>query len=191
MSDYRVTVKVRNNRILKAMKEIGAEPGQKWCEANGLPYNQVNNLINMTESPLLKTGALSTSAEKLCDVLGKLAEELWTNDQIRPLEKNFTELDMTQDQVMALLPLSETSYIQDFDKKDLEQVIGAALDTLDNKHRKILNLRYKEGLSLEEIAEKYDITKERVRQIESKALRILRHPSTSSLLKPFLEGARQ
>jgi RNA polymerase primary sigma factor len=92
---------------------------------------------------------------------------------------------------MALLPLSETSYIQDFDKKDLEQVIGAALDTLDNKHRKILNLRYKEGLSLEEIAEKYDITKERVRQIESKALRILRHPSTSSLLKPFLEGARQ
>jgi RNA polymerase sigma factor (sigma-70 family) len=190
MSDYRVTVKVRNNRILKAMKEIGAEPGQKWCEANGLVYTQINNLINMTESPLLKTGALSTSAERLCDVLGKLAEELWTNDQIRPLEKNFTELDMTQDQVMALLPLSETSYIQDFDKKDLEQVIGAALGTLDNKHRKILNLRYKEGLSLEEIAEKYDITKERVRQIESKALRILRHPSTSSLLKPFLEGAR-
>ena len=90
MSDYRVTVKVRNNRILKAMKEIGAEPGQKWCEANGLVYTQINNLINMTESPLLKTGALSTSAERLCDVLGKLAEELWTNDQIRPLEKNFT-----------------------------------------------------------------------------------------------------
>ena len=86
--------------------------------------------------------------------------------------------------------ISKCKFGTQLDKKDLEQVIGAALDTLDNKHRKILNLRYKEGLSLEEIAEKYDITKERVRQIESKALRILRHPSTSSLLKPFLEGAR-
>jgi RNA polymerase sigma factor (sigma-70 family) len=190
MSDYRVTVKVRNNRILKAIKEVGGEPGQKWCEANGLPYNQVNNLINMTESPLLKIGSLSTAAEKLCDVLGKLPEELWTNDQIRPLEKNFTELDMTQDQVMALLPLSETSYIQDFDKKDLEEVMAAALSTLSRRQSNVLHLRFKQGLRLDEIAEKFEISEERVRQIESKALRILRHPSTSSLLKPFLEGAR-
>jgi RNA polymerase sigma factor (sigma-70 family) len=190
MSDYRVTVKVRNNRILKAIKDIGAEPGQKWCEANGLVYTQINSLINLTESPLLKTGSLSTSAEKLCDVLGKLPEELWTNDQIRPLEKNFTELDMTQDQVMTLLPLSETSYIQDFDKKDLEEVMAAALSTLDRRESKVLNLRFKQGLRLDEIAEKFEISEERVRQIESKALRRLRHPSTSSLLKPFLEGAR-
>ena len=190
MSDYRVTVKVRNNRILKAIKNIGGEPGQKWCEANGLVYTQINNLINMTESPLLKTGALSTSAERLCDVLGKLPEELWTNDQIRPLEKNFTELDMTQDQVMALLPLEETSYIQDFDKKDLEEVMEAALSTLSRRQSNILHLRFKQGLRLDEIAEKFEISEERVRQIESKALRILRHPSTSSLLKPFLEGAR-
>ena len=190
MSDYRVTVKVRNNRILKAIKDVGGEPGQKGCEATGLVYTQINSLINLTESPLLKTGGLSTSAERLCDVLGKLPEELWTNNQIRPLEKNFTELDMTQDQVMALLPLSETSYIQDFDKKDLEKVMAAALSTLDRKEQKILNLRFKEGLFLEEIAEKYDITRERVRQIEAKALRKLRHPSTSSLLKPFLGGVR-
>ena len=190
MSDYRVTVKVRNNRILKAIKDVGGEPGQKWCEVNGLGYTQINNLINMTESPLLKIGALSASAEKLCNVLGKLPEELWTNDQIRPLEKNFTELDMTQDQVMALLPLSETTYIQDFDKKDLEEVMEAALSTLNRRESKVLHLRYKQGLLLEEIAEKFDITIERVRQIESKALRNLRHPSTSSLLKPFLEGVR-
>ena len=188
MSDYRVTIKVRNNRILKAIKDSGAEPGQKWCEANGLSYTQVNNLINMTDSPLLLSGSLSTLAEKLCDVLGKLPEELWTNDQIRPLEKNFTELDMTQNQVMALLPLSETTYIQDFDKKDLEKVMEAAVSTLDRREQKILNLRFKEGLLLEEIADMYDITVERVRQIETKALRHLRHPRTSTLLRPFLEG---
>jgi RNA polymerase sigma factor (sigma-70 family) len=189
MHDYRVTIKVRNNRILEAIKEAGGEPGQKWCEANGLLYGQVNNLIRMTESPLLRSGALSAQAEKLCEVLGRLPEELWSNDQIRPLEKNFTELDMTQEQVIRLLPNHETSYIQDFDKKDLEKVMSAALDTLDSRHRKILNLRYKEGLTLEEVADKFEITRERVRQIEAVALRKLRHPTTSEFLKPFLEGA--
>jgi RNA polymerase sigma factor (sigma-70 family) len=190
MHDYKVTIKVRNNRILEAIKEAGGEPGHKWCTANNLNYGYVNNLIKMTDSPLLRSGALSLTAEKLCDVLGKLPEELWSNDQIRPLEKNFTELDMTQEQVMALLPSEETTYIQDFDKKDLEEVMNAALSTLDNKHRKVLNLRYKEGLTLDEVAEKYDVTRERIRQIEAVALRKLRHPCVSSLLKPFLEGAR-
>lgn len=189
MHDYKVTIKVRNNRILEAMKEMGGEPGHKWCETNGLSYTSVNNLIKMTESPLLKSGALSAAAERLCDVLGKLPEELWNNDQIRPLEKNFTELDMTQEQVMALLPSHETTYIQDFDKKDLEEVMNVLLGTLDNKHRKILNLRYREGLTLDEIAEKYNVTRERIRQIEAKALRQMRHPYRSEYLKPFLEGA--
>jgi RNA polymerase sigma factor (sigma-70 family) len=187
--DYKVTIRVRNNRILEAIEEAGGEPGHKWCEANGLAYTQVNNLIRMTESPLLKSGALSVSAERLCDALGKLPEELWSNDQIRPLEKNFTELNMTQAQVMALLPSHETTYIQDFDKKDLEEVMSIVLGTLDNKHRKILDLRYKQGLTLDEIAEKYDVTRERIRQIEAKALRQLRHPLRSDFLRPFLEGA--
>jgi RNA polymerase primary sigma factor len=78
---------------------------------------------------------------------------------------------------------------QDFDKKDLEEVMSVVLGTLDNKHRKILNLRYKEGLTLDEIAEKYDVTRERIRQIEARALRQLRHPLRSDFLKPFLEGA--
>ena len=189
MHDYKVTIKVRNNRILDAIKEAGGEPGHKWCAVNDLNYGYVNNLINMTDSPLLKSGVLSLTAEKLCDVVGKLPEELWSNDQIRPLEKNFTELDMTQEQVMALLPSHETTYIQDFDKKDLEEVMSVVLGTLDNKHRKILNLRYKEGLTLDEIAEKYDVTRERIRQIEARALRQLRHPLRSDFLRPFLEGA--
>jgi RNA polymerase sigma factor (sigma-70 family) len=190
MSDYRVTVKVRNNRILKAMKEIGAEPGQKWCEANGLVYGQVNGLINMTESPLLKTGALSVAATKLCDLLGKLPEELWSNEQIRPLERNFTELDMTQEQVMALLPLEETSYIQDFGRKDFQEIMESALGMLRDRERKILQLHYYEDKTIDEIADMYDLTYSTIQQIERKALRKLRHPIVSPFIKPFLEGAQ-
>lgn len=45
MRDYRVTVKVRNNRILTAIEAAGGSPGQKWCVANGLPYLQVNDPV--------------------------------------------------------------------------------------------------------------------------------------------------
>ena len=90
--DYRLTVKVRNNRILKAIEAVGGTPGGKWCAANGLNYVSVNELINLTSSPLNKVdGTLTLNASLLCDVLGKLPEDLWSNEQLYPLVKNFSE----------------------------------------------------------------------------------------------------
>ncbi len=94
MKDYRITVKVRNNRILKAIEECGGTPGQKWCEANGLSYSSLNYFINMAKSPLRDDGTIRSSASQLCDVVGKLPEELWSNEQLYPLEKNFSEMEM-------------------------------------------------------------------------------------------------
>ncbi len=66
MKDYRVTVKVRNNRILRAIEEAGGTPGQKWCEEQGIGYQSINNLVNMTASPLTADGNLSAPAAMLC-----------------------------------------------------------------------------------------------------------------------------
>ena len=51
MKDYRITVKVRNNRMLNAIADAGGTPGQKWCAGKGLSYARWNSLINMTSSP--------------------------------------------------------------------------------------------------------------------------------------------
>lgn len=191
MNDYRVKIKVRNNRILKAMEAIGAEPGNKWCDANGISYIQLNNLINMTSSPLNRfTNNISDTAQKLCDVLNKCADDLWSNEQLRPLERNFTELEMSAEQVSGLLANQEEAiYIQDFDAQNFKDVLKNEMDYLHPRERKVLQLRYFNELTLEEIGTAMDIGKERVRQIEEKALRKLRHPRHSLSLGQFLPSS--
>ena len=71
-----------------------------------------------------------------------------------------------------------------------EQLIGV-LDTLTPREQKVLRLRY--GIddgrprTLEEVGKEFNVTRERIRQIEAKALRKLRHPSRSKRLRDFLE----
>ena len=73
-----------------------------------------------------------------------------------------------------------------------DEIVGV-LDTLDERERKILELRFgiTDGTSrtLEEVGAEFNVTRERVRQIESKALRKLRHPTRSRKLKMFLDVA--
>ncbi len=75
----------------------------------------------------------------------------------------------------------------------LKEEIGGVLQTLDERERKILELRFgiHDGSSrtLEEVGSEFNVTRERVRQIESKALRKLRHPTRSRRIKTFLDMA--
>ena len=74
-----------------------------------------------------------------------------------------------------------------------EQTTGV-LASLTPREEKVLRLRFGVGEesehTLEEVGQKFAVTRERIRQIESKALRKLRHPSRSRKLKAFLEGSR-
>ena len=73
----------------------------------------------------------------------------------------------------------------------LEEHIHAALDVLSNREREVLQMRYglKDGRphTLEEVGQQFGVTRERIRQIETKALRKLRHPGRSRKLRDFLE----
>ena len=73
----------------------------------------------------------------------------------------------------------------------LGEQLKEALDTLHPREQQVLKLRF--GLedgqvrTLEEVGREFNVTRERIRQIESKALRKLRHPSRSKRLRDFLE----
>lgn len=188
--DYRLTVKVRNNRILKAIEAVGGTPGGKWCAANGLGYISVNDLINMTSSPHKGDGTLTLNASLLCDVLGKLPEDLWSNEQLYPLVKNFSEMEMDYGQVCALLPSSEQSYLPDFsemEEAETTKLVDEALGCLTSREAKVLRLRFYEDMTLAAIGEQFGVQKERVRQIEAKALRKLRHPRLAEKLSELVD----
>ncbi|MGY8523904.1 RNA polymerase sigma factor RpoD [Paracidovorax citrulli] len=75
----------------------------------------------------------------------------------------------------------------------MRDVVKDVLDSLTPREAKVLRMRF--GIeqstdhTLEEVGKQFDVTRERIRQIEAKALRKLRHPSRSDKLKSFLEGS--
>ena len=102
-------------------------------------------------------------------------------------------------------PIGEDSQLGDFleDKtavspnealltQDLEAQVERALAMLSPKEREILRLRFGIGAdgehTLEEVGERFRVTRERIRQIEAKALRKLRHPLRGRVLKTFFEN---
>ena len=73
----------------------------------------------------------------------------------------------------------------------LREQVGDVLGTISERERRVLELRFglEDGRSrtLEEVGHVFGVTRERIRQIEAKALRKLRHPSRSNKLRDFLE----
>src|SRR5665811_1094349 len=86
----------------------------------------------------------------------------------------------------AVVPMEAAAFIM------LQDQLERVLDNLSGREQRIIQLRF--GLTdghprtLEEVGREFGVTRERIRQIESKTLSKLRHPNRSSVLKDFLEG---
>jgi RNA polymerase primary sigma factor len=93
--------------------------------------------------------------------------------------------DFIEDQA-ALAPVEAAVY------SSLQEATKEVLDTLTPREAKVLRMRFgieiNADYTLEEVGKQFDVTRERIRQIEAKALRKLRHPSRSERLRSFLEG---
>ena len=130
-----------------------------------------------------QTAALDNAVIKVRDVL-KISEAPVSLEKPVGDEENSTLADFIEDQ-QAVAPIDEA------DKEVLREEIKNSLSLLSERERQVMELRY--GLidgqahSLEEISQYFNVTRERIRQIEAKALRKLRHPSRSKRLKDFLD----
>lgn len=123
-----------------------------------------------------------------------------------PVERVREIMRIAQDPVSLETPIGEEedSHLGDFIPDDdapapadaaslilLKEKLGEVLSTLTEREEKVLRLRFglEDGRSrtLEEVGKEFDVTRERIRQIEAKALRKLRHPSRSKKVKDFLD----
>jgi len=123
-----------------------------------------------------------------------------------PVDKVREIMRIAQDPVSLETPIGEEedSHLGDFIPDDdapapaeaashtlLKEQLNEVLNTLTDREAKVLKLRFglEDGKSrtLEEVGQRFEVTRERIRQIEAKALRKLRHPSRSKKVKDFLE----
>lgn len=171
VKDYRVTLKVRNNRILKAIEAVGGTPGGKWCESVGVIYKTLNDLIGMKVSPVTRTGKLTVTAEALCTATNSLPYDLWSEEQMRPLERNTAELEVSVEDIAGLISRAEHDGVAAIEAK---LFVERLLPKLTEREQAVLHMRFYEGMTLEETGVVINTQRERVRQIESKALRKLK-----------------
>ena len=186
----------------KLTKGLGAgakpEIGEKAAEES---YEEIKESLNACDMVFVTCGMGGGTGTGAAPVVAKIAKEMGISEsKVREIIK------IAQEPVSLETPIGEEedSHLGDFIPDEdvpapaeaaafsmLKEQLVEVLDTLTEREQKVLKLRF--GLddgrarTLEEVGKEFDVTRERIRQIEAKALRKLRHPSRSKKLKDYLE----
>jgi RNA polymerase primary sigma factor len=149
---------VRTGRQM--LHEIGREPtSEELAEKLQMPLDKVRKVMKIAKEPISLETPIGDEEDSQ---LGDFIED-----------KN------------ALLPLD--SAIQD----NLRETTTRVLSSLTPREERVLRMRFGIGMNtdhtLEEVGQQFSVTRERIRQIEAKALRKLKHPSRSRKLRSFLD----
>jgi len=141
------------------VKELGREPTpEEISERANIPEEKVEMVLNLVAQPLSLEMPVGEDEQRLCD---------------------FIEDDESE------------SPVEGCEAHELAELTRELLASLQPREEKILRLRFglngRPGETLEKIGRNFKVSKERIRQIEKKALRKLRHPSKQETLKPYLE----
>ena len=140
MNEYNIKVKIRNNLILKVIKDAGFEPGSKLSDLIGIKYYFLNDLINLTLSPLDENGNLRPGAIKVLEFFNKSPDELWTLEQLIPFEKNSFEFEADISQIQNYLPKYDP--IELLEHEDRISAIDEMLEKLTPRESDILRKRF-------------------------------------------------
>lgn len=196
VEEYRVKITVRNNLIMRAIEDFGYTNLGQFAKCEDISLGGLYDLVNLKKAPIGVEGEFSKHAKELMEILGACPTDLWTEEQLTlTLKKNSEERQLSKEGLRIALQSTARSLIglphQAIEQKEAEVVIKDMLDSIPRRGAKILALRFGLGggeeHTLEETAEIFECTRERVRQIEAKALRDMRHPSRSDTLKSLME----
>jgi len=155
------TINKMNRISRQILQETGAEPDPATLAARmEMPEDKIRKIMKISKEPISMETPIGDDDDSH---LGDFIED--TN---------------------TLAPADAAQY------SSLRDVTKEVLDSLTPREAKVLRMRFGVEMStdhtLEEVGKQFDVTRERIRQIEAKALRKLRHPSRSDKLKSFLEG---
>ncbi len=155
------------NKIVKTsrqlMQELGRTPdAQEIADKLLMPVEKVRKVLRTSKDPVSLESPISSDDDE--SLLGDFIEDK-----------------------SAILPFDAASHLK------LKEATSHMLSSLTPREERVLRMRFGIGMTtdhtLEEVGRQFSVTRERIRQIEAKALKKLQHPKRSKLLKSFLEDA--
>lgn len=155
------TINRINKVTRKHIQEHGREPDEETIAKEvELPLDKVKNVIKITKEPISLEAPIGNDDD------GKFGDFVQDENSINPV-----------DSVM---------------KRDLKGQIGDVLDQLNDREKAVISMRFgllddESDRTLEEIGKQLNVTRERVRQIESSAIKKLKHPKVGRALKNYIE----
>lgn len=195
--DYRVEIRVKNNNILKRIENAGYKTVKEFCdlneELNG-KQTSIYNVINMKESPMNQnSGKFKQWVEDAALILDCMPEDFFTDAQLNAVLETNKRVFQVDENEMRLMLESHPDHMLLEDivaKEEKKKLTMEMLETLTPREAKVLTVRFglgdTEPLTLEQTGKLFDVTRERIRHIEAKALRKLRHPSRAIIVNDFI-----
>ena len=194
-ADVRVEFRFKNARLYHAIQEASYKDKDyrnsfdrgrvlAFCRFYGVQYDSVSQLLNLQLSPILKKprNTYRPICVTLSDILDIDCATLFPQAlYAQSWPKNFS----TNIPLATFVGLGAAK---------LRELMTAAVATLTPRETRVITRRF--GLdgegerTLEEVAQEYAVCRERIRQIEARAMRKLRHPSRSRRLRPFVSVVR-
>lgn len=157
-----------------------------------IPVHMTENInkFKKTERELLSQLNREPKIKEIADAMG-ISEKQAKEIQSYIVEPTSLDIQVGDDDDTTIGSFIEDTHFVNpesaYIKESNGDVVNAVLDTLSDREANILRLRFgiggKKAMTLEEVGKEYGLTRERIRQIEAKALRKLRHPSRANILK--------
>lgn len=187
--EIRVEARLKNNVLYHAIYDRWPSVSQ-FCREQGFNIAQILSFLNLRLLPLNKKGDFLPICQRLAKKLGFLVEDLFPLKLYKikqtkaVIEVSFSELPAPR--ILAQLPAPENPE-QEAINEELREEIFQVLHQLPPREQFVIEERFLRDKTLEEVAGTLNVCRDRVRQIENKALRRLRHPAIAKKLKPFIQ----
>ena len=187
MSDYRVRISIRNERLLSAIEKAGYPSARQCSIANGYKDYVIGNLVNGSIKPLeAKTGKPTKFCKEVLKILGKNIEDCFTPRQLQGFKKSSYQIKVDEKELKQLVSEHKNeghSLLESELDKKITQVLSTRLGSREEKMiRMHFGLgKYKEHTKAE-LAKYYNLSDDRIGQILKKAIFKLQHVSSASLL---------